>query len=185
VDTVQLRVRRSEKDDLGLFAVAMRVREMTAGRARFIMTGDIELAEKCHADGVLLPERSYKPSEAREYLRGTIRLVGAFVQSVNGASRAERGGADYVQVGPAFPDSPEDKIGGLGLIRKIKDAVQISVIAFGGVATAEQVADAVQAGADGVAVTEAITKAADPMASAAALRAALDAAWRVAHDGQS
>ena len=180
VDTVQLRVSKSDKDDLGLYAVAMRVRELTSGSALFVMTGDLELAEKCHADGVLLPERSYKPSEARGYLRGETRMVGAFVQSVNGASRAERGGADYVQVGPAFPDDP-DTLGGTALVRKIKDAVHIPVIAFGGIMTAKQIADCIQAGADGVAVTEAITKASEPAVAAAGLRAAVEAAWQLVH----
>jgi len=194
VDTVQLRVPRSDPDDLGLYAVAMRLREMTAGKARFIMTGHVELAEKCHADGLLLPERSYKPSDARQYLREPIRLVGMFVQTVLGASRAERGGADYVQVGPVFgessvgaerkestvPDSGAEsgetgRI--LGLLRKIKDAVHIPVIAIGGIETADQIIQCLQAGADGVAVTHAITQADDPMAAAIALRAAMDSAW--------
>ena len=182
VDTIQLRVNRADKDDLGLFAVAMRVRELTQGSALFVMTSELELAERCHADGVLLPERSYKPSEARGYLRGNVRQVGAFVQSVNGASRAERGGADYVQVGPAFPES-EEMLGGMILIRKIKDAVQIPVIAFGGIMTASQVGECIQAGADGIAVTEAITKAPDPAAAAASMKAALEAAWQSVHGG--
>ena len=182
VNIVQLRA-RSSQDDLGLFAVGMRLRELTAGKAQFVVTGDLELAEKCHADGVLLPERSYKPSEARAFLRGASGgLVGAFTRSVPGAGRAERGGADYVQVGPAFePDAPAGADAGLVLLRKVKDAVHIPVIAFGGILTPTQVGDCVLAGADGVALTEAVTRAADPQAAAAALRAALDAAWRVLH----
>lgn len=176
VNIVQLRARASQ-DDLGLFAVAMRLRELTAGKAQFVVTGDLELAEKCRADGVLLPERSYKPSDARDFLHGETRLVGAFAHSVPAAGRAERGGADYVQVGPTF--DPEEVGAGLSLLRKIKDAVHIPVIAFGGIHTPEQVADCVGAGADGVAVTDAVMRAADPQAAAAALRAALDAAWRV------
>ena len=185
VNIVQLRARATQ-DDLGLFAVAMRLRELTSGKARFVVTGDLELAEKCHADGILLPERSYKPSEARTYLRGTADgLVGAFARNVPGAGRAERGGADYVQVGPAFdPDAAPDADGGMLLLRKVKDAVHIPVIAFGGIRTPEQVGDCVRAGADGVAVTDAITRAADPQATAMALRAALDVAWRVLRDGQ-
>ena len=185
VNIVQLRARASQ-DDLGLFAVAMRLREMTAGQAQFVVTGDIELAEKCRADGVLLPERSYRPSEARAFLYGETRLVGAFVRGVPGAGRAERGGADYVQVGPAFdPDAPAGAgpDDGLVLLRKVKDAVHIPVIAFGGIRTPAHVGDCIRAGADGVALTDAITRAADPQSAATALRAALDAAWRVLHDG--
>jgi thiamine-phosphate pyrophosphorylase len=183
VDIVQLRVPAAGTDDLGLYAVAMRVRELTAGKVHFVLTGDVELAEKCHADGILLPESSYKPSEARNYLRGGVRLVGAFVQSVHGASRAERGGADYVQVGPAFNDvADSENTAGLRMVRKIKDAVHIPVIAFGGIQTSEHVADCVRAGADGIAVTEAITRADNPQAAAATLRSALDTAWESIRD---
>lgn len=198
VGIVQLRARTDATDDLGLYAVALRLRELTEGKALFVVTGDLELAEKCRADGVLLPERSYKPAEARTFLRGEgsmplppdaekgiwltspgVRLVGAFARSVTGASRAERGGADYLQVGPAFDsDAPGE---GVALIRKVKDAVHIPVIAFGGIQTPEHIADCLRAGADGVAVTEAVTQAPYPQAAAAALRAALDAAWRVLH----
>jgi thiamine-phosphate pyrophosphorylase len=180
VNIVQLRARGGGADDLGLYAVALRLREMTAGHARFVVTGDLELAEKCRADGVLLAERSYKPAEARRFLRPPAEgTVGSFARSVPAAARAERGGADYVQVGPAVdPDIPGE---GLALIRKIKDAVQIPVIAFGGVQTPADVADCLRAGADGVAVTEAVTSAPDPQAAAAGLRAAMEAAWRALH----
>lgn len=183
VHIVQLRVRNATPDDLGLFAVAMRLRELTQGQALFVVTGDVELAEKCRADGILLPERSYKPSDARAFLRGeAIKAVGAFVHSVPGAGRAERGGADYVQVGPIFEqDKPAGDAEGLALMRKIKDAVQVPVIAFGGVQTPEKIADCLRAGADGVAVTDAITQAPDPHEAAVRLRVALDAAWRALH----
>lgn len=182
VNIVQLRVRGAGADDLGLYAVAMRLREMTAGQAQFIVTGDLELAEKTHADGVLITERAYKPSEARSFLRPDEEAtVGSFVRSVTGAARAERGGADYVQVGPAFDAAAPGE--GLTLLRKVKDAVQIPVVAFGGIQTADHIADCLRAGADGVAVTDAVTQAPDPQAAAAGLRAALDAAWRVLHGG--
>jgi thiamine-phosphate pyrophosphorylase len=181
VNMVQLRARNASADDIGLFAVAMRLRELTAGRARFIVTGDLVLAEKCHADGVLITESSYRPSEARSFLRGSVqgdgvRTVGVFARSVTSAGRAERGGADYIQVGPVF--EKDSREAGLKLLRKVKDAVQIPVIAFGGIRTPEQVADCLRAGGDGVAVTDAIAAATDPQSAAVCLRIAADAAWR-------
>lgn len=180
VNIVQLRVRNAHADDLGLYAVALRLREMTAGQAQFIVTGDLELAEKCGADGILLTERAYRPADARQFLRPSGEaMVGAFARSVTSAARAERGGADYVQVGPAFDaEAPGE---GLILIRKVKDAVHIPVVAFGGIQTPADVADCLRAGADGVAVTEAVTAAPDPQAAAAGLRAAMEAAWRALH----
>jgi thiamine-phosphate pyrophosphorylase len=184
VHIVQLRAGNAESDDIGLYAVAMRLRELTAGKALFAITGDLELAERCHADGVLLPESTYKPSEARAFLRGdTARLVGGFARSVTAAARAERGGADYVQVGPAFSrdERDEEEDSGLSILRKVKDAVQIPVIAFGGIRSAEDAIDCLRAGADGVAVTDAIASAPDPESAARFLRIALDSAWRALH----
>ncbi len=180
VNIVQLRVGSANADDLGLYAVALRLREMTEGKAQFVVTGDLELAEKCRADGVLLTERPYKPADARKFLRNSGEAtVGSFAHTVTGAARAERGGADYVQVGPAFDAASPGE--GLALMRKIKDAVHIPVVAFGGIQTPADVADCLRAGADGVAVTHAVTEAPDPEAAAAGLRAAMDAAWRALH----
>ena len=187
VDIVQLRAVTGETDDLAIYAVSLHLREMTAGKALFVVTGDIELAEKCRADGLMLREHSYRPSDARSYLRGdNVQLVGAFARSVEEAARAERGGADYVQFGPVFTagESADSEIPGLALLRKIKDAVQIRVIGFGGIQTPEQAAACIAAGADGVAVTDAITGAADPADAAAQLRAALDAAWAQNHGSE-
>ena len=69
------------------------------------------------------------------------------------------------------------------MLRKIKDAVHVPVVAFGGIQTPADVADCLRAGADGVAVTDAVTDAPDPQAAAAALRAAMDAAWRALYGG--
>ena len=175
ITMVQLRVPPGEEGDLGLYAVALRLREMTEGRVPFVVTGDLELAERCYADGVLLAERSYQPNAARKFLRGKESLVGCYVQSVTGASRAERGGADYVQAGPAFHerssmgDSPE----GLALIRKVRDAVTLPVIAFGGITSTERAQAAIAAGAGGVAVTKAVLAAHDPQDAARTMRSAL------------
>ena len=178
VTMVQMRVPNGEADgDLGVFAIALRLREITLNQVPFIITGDLELAERCRADGVLLPgERTYKPTAARGFLRGKEGLVGCFVRSVAGASRAERGGADYVQVGPVFPERKgAGELGeeGIKLLRKVKDAVNVPVVAFGGITSSRRAMEAMANGADGVAVTHAILSAPDPQEAAASLATAL------------
>ena len=175
VTQVQLRTStREPAGDLGLFAIALRLREMTRGIVPFVVTGDLELAEKCFADGVLLTERSYKPEAARKYLRGPQPVVGCYVQTVTGASRAERGGADYVQVGPIYSDkSGGPDTGDLNLIRKVKDAILLPIVAFGGITSSDRASAAIGAGADGVAVTSAILAAQHPKTAAEELRSAL------------
>jgi thiamine-phosphate diphosphorylase len=171
VTQVQLRTTPKDKEnDLGVFAIALRLREMTSGVVPFVVTGDLELAEKCHADGVLLTEKSYKPEAARKFLRGPQSMVGCYCQSVLAASRAERGGADYVQVGPVYQEKSTDEEGDLSLVRKVKDAILLPVVAFGGISTRDRVAAVMEAGADGVAVTTAILAAQHPRIAAQELR---------------
>ena len=175
ITMVQLRVPPGGEGDLGVYAIALRLREMTQSRVPFIITGDLELAERVYADGVLLAERSYKPEAARMFLRGKESLVGCYVQTVTGASRAERGGADYVQVGPAFHERPlaDSSHEGLTLIRKVRDAVTVPVTAFGGITSTERAQAAIAAGAGGVAVTSAVLAARDPQTAARELLSAL------------
>ncbi|MDR3707673.1 MAG: thiamine phosphate synthase [Capsulimonadaceae bacterium] len=174
VSLVQLRYGASQGDGLEAFAIAQRLREITRDRVPFVVTDDLHLAEKCHADGVLLTsEHSYHPNAVRAYIRSTSALVGCFVRSVRGASRAERGGADYVQVGPVFgPDGDS----GIALLRKVHDAIHLPIVAFGGIATSERVRIAIDAGASGIAVSEPILAADDPRAVAALFAEALGAA---------
>jgi len=173
----QVQLRAGQKDaaeDLGLFAIALRIREMTSGIVPFVVTGDLELAEKCYADGVLLTERSYKPEAARKFLRGQQAVVGCYVQSVAGATLAERGGADYLQVGPIFTErTTASDAAGLPLLRKVKDAVLLPVVAFGGINSRDRAKAAIDYGADGVAVTSAILAAPHPKIAAEEFRSAL------------
>ena len=139
VNIVQLRARTTPADDLGLYAVAMRLREMTAGHARFVVTGDVELAEKVSrrrraAARALLQAR---PRRAR-FLRGeapsALRRHVRPHRQRRGPGRARRGGLRAGRPGLRRRRRPRTR-GGLTLLRKIKDAVQIPVIAFGGVQT--------------------------------------------------
>ncbi len=170
-------------EDLAAYAIAQRLREMTDGRVPFLITADLELADRSRADGVLLiGERSYRPSDAKEYLSARPHtLIGYYAEAVPGAARAERGGADFVQVGPVFESEvTDDSAGGneadaLALIRKVKDAINLPIVAFGGIDTPERAAASIKAGADGVAVSQAILGAPDPRAAAQALRQAIEA----------
>ncbi|HEY3329191.1 MAG TPA: thiamine phosphate synthase [Capsulimonadaceae bacterium] len=174
VSQVQLRLANSASDDISAFALALKLREITSGKVPFVVTDDLDLAEKCHADGIFLTTAlSYRPSAVRDYIRSAHGIVGCYTPSVTTAARAERGGADYVQVGPVFSSEADTADVGLALIRKVKDAVLLPVIAFGGVSSLEQARKAIGAGAAGIAVTDAILAADDPRAAAASYAALL------------
>jgi thiamine-phosphate pyrophosphorylase len=173
VTMVQLRLsERRTGDELATEAIALRLREIAANRVPFLVTADLELADRCRADGVvLIGQRSYRPLAAKEYLRRPDgAIVGWYADSVASASRAERGGADFVQIDPYFDETSAEP---LALLRKVKDAIHLPLIAFGSIDSPERAQAALEAGADGIAVSQAILEAPDPRAAAAALLAAM------------
>jgi thiamine-phosphate diphosphorylase len=109
---------------------------------------DIALASG--AAGVNLPEHDISVQDARRLLGQ--RLVGRSVHSVQGAVDAEREGADFVIFGPVW--SSESHAGaeprGLGDLAAVTHAVQIPVLAIGGV-TDDRIAECEAAGAAGYA----------------------------------
>ncbi|HCS48617.1 MAG TPA: thiamine phosphate synthase, partial [Candidatus Aminicenantes bacterium] len=81
---------------------------------------------------------------------------------------AEKGGADYLGVGPVFATLSKKDLGpllGLEGLRTIRRKVKIPILAIGGISAAN-VADAISAGADGVAVISAIADAKNPVQAA-------------------
>jgi imidazole glycerol phosphate synthase subunit HisF len=101
---------------------------------------------------------------------GRYVVLGRSVHSVDVAHQASHDGAEFVIAGTVYksPSKPEVKPAGLSLISDITKDVSQPVLAIGGV-TAEKVEELIKAGAAGVAVVSAITKAEDPKAAAEAL----------------
>ena len=99
-------------------------------------------------------------------------IIGASVGSEEEAANAA--GADYVGIGPVFPTTSKGDagpaIGATGFDR-LRRLVGLPAVAIGGV-TPENAAEALGAGASGVAVIRAIFGAPDPEAAARALRSA-------------
>ena len=79
------------------------------------------------------------------------------------ALQAEAEGADYLGVGPVFATSTKPDAGtaaGMDLIRRIKAAVSCPVVAIGGI-NEHNLPAVLEAGADGVAVISAVSRAAE------------------------
>ncbi|MBV0903708.1 thiamine phosphate synthase [Haloarcula salina] len=177
VGVVQLREKdRSARER---YETGRRVRELTreAGVA-FVVNDRVDLAQALDADGVHLGDDDLPVPVARDLL-GPDAIVGRSVSTVEAARDAEAAGADYLGVGAVFAtgskdDIPEDERAvGTERVAAIADAVEIPLVGIGGI-TAENAADVVAAGADGVAVITAITGAEDPAAATADLAAAVE-----------
>ncbi|HSP55230.1 MAG TPA: thiamine phosphate synthase [Dehalococcoidia bacterium] len=167
VNVVQLR----EKDlpAAELLPLACRLRKVTAGRARLLVNGPLDVTLEAGADGVHLPEDAEtieRPSPGF--------VVGRSVHSLEAARRAVEEGVDYLVAGPVYETAshPGRPAVGLEIIRKVVSISDVPVIGIGGI-TAENAPAVLDAGASGVAVISAILGAAAPAGRAAALWSAL------------
>jgi hydroxymethylpyrimidine kinase/phosphomethylpyrimidine kinase/thiamine-phosphate diphosphorylase len=134
--------------------------------ATFLVNDSAELAVACFADGVHLGQDDGSVHDARRLL-GENKLIGISTRNVDQALKAEMAGADYIGVGSIFPTNTKDnaELVGLETLSKVRRAVKIPLVAIGGVSWTNA-ADALEAGADSLAVISAISE--DPKPALAA-----------------
>ena len=89
-------------------------------------------------------------------------ILGSSARTPQEARRAQEGGADYLGVGAIFPTGTKDDAVHVGIERltQLRPFVHIPILAIGGI-TAHNAAQAIRAGADGVAVISAVVGADD------------------------
>lgn len=154
---VQLRVKAPTAE------VVARGRGFRELRATFVVNDDVEAAIELRADGVHLGQGD----QGAEVARAAGLLLGRSAVTLEQALAAD---ADYLGVGPVWETPSKvdaDPAIGLEGLRAICDAVDLPVVAIGGI-DASNAGECIRAGATGVAVIRAAT---DP-----GLRRAVDAA---------
>jgi thiamine-phosphate pyrophosphorylase len=132
----------------------------------FIVNDHADIAKAVDADGVHLGQDDLPVEYGRKVL-GEGKLIGISTHSVEQAREAEAAGADYIGFGPLFPTTTKDAGPHQGVenLRSLRNAVTLPVLAIGGI-TPDNLAEVMQAGADGVAVISAVLSAPDPGAVA-------------------
>ncbi|PLT34846.1 thiamine phosphate synthase [Bacillus sp. V5-8f] len=126
----------------------------------FIVNDDIELALSIDADGVHIGQED----ESAEMVRKRIgdKILGVSVHSYEEAMAALKSGSDYFGLGPVFPTYTKKDttpIQGTTLIEEFrKRGIKTPIVGIGGI-TAENAATVMKAGADGISVITAISKA--------------------------
>ena len=131
----------------------------------------LDVALAVGADGVHLGQNDLAIADARR-LVGNRMIIGISAESVADAVRAEAEGADYIGASPVFTTPTKtDTAPPLGLdgLRAIRRAVQLPLVAIGGI-DADNASQVLRAGADGLAVVSAIVSAPCPRTAAAGLR---------------
>jgi len=173
VDAIQ--VRDKAVDDRTLLAFARAV--VSAVRplgARVVVNDRVDVAIAADADGVHLGASDLPVSVARSLAPRL--LIGATCRSYDEAVAARAAGASYAGVGPVFEsttkvDLPTPlEIAGLAEVTGV-----LPVVAIAGI-TARRVPAVLAAGAHGVAVMAAVSRAPDPCAAAREIASALRAA---------
>jgi thiamine-phosphate pyrophosphorylase len=145
------------REAVGLLAIC---RE---GGVPLIINDDVELAHRIGADGVHLGKDDLSLTEARRVL-GPEAIIGvSCYDSVELAVRAQDDGASYVAFGRFFPSKtkPDAPCARLETLAAAKRHLSIPIVAIGGV-TQENGGLLVDAGADFLAVIEAVFGRPDP-----------------------
>ena len=168
-------MRAKDLTDREVLALTTAIVELARPAGTLVIVDDrLDVALAAGADGVHLGATDLPVAVVRRVVPAGF-VVGATVRSPDMARAAEDAGATYLGVGPAHATTTKaglpEPLGPPG-IRAVTAATGLPVIAIGGV-TPELVPDLRAAGAHGVAVVAALSEAADPAATAAALTAAL------------
>lgn len=155
-----------EKDMGGseLFELAVKVRSLTERYGASLFINDrVDVALASGADGVHLGEASIPPDAAKRISRGM--LVGSSTHSLEGAQRAEGGGADFIAFGPVFDTPSKARYGpplGIEKLKEVVSAVAIPVFAIGGIKDDNLFRVMSEGGSHGVALISGIMAAQSP-----------------------
>ena len=169
-----IQLREKELSDRELLERAQEVRRWTREAGVLLVVNDRpDVARVVGADGVHLGQDDLPVKEARRVL-GPDALVGVSTHNVEQLRRAVLDGASYLGVGPAFPSRTKhfSELAGLEFVQSASAETALPAFVIGGVHL-DTVGAAAAAGARRVAVSEAVCRAADPRAAAAALVQAL------------
>lgn len=166
-----VQIREKDASTREFYEVALQIKEIVARhRIPLVVNDRADIALAIGADGLHLGQ-SDMPLAAARRLVGPGMFIGISASTPALALEAQRGGADYLGVGAVFPTDSKSDVGVIGLagLREVCAAVDIPVVAIGGIGP-QNAAEAMGAGADGVAVISAIFSQVDIRAATRALR---------------
>ncbi|WP_289087485.1 thiamine phosphate synthase [uncultured Veillonella sp.] len=140
----------------------------------FLVNDDIDLALELDADGIHIGQDDMDIAEARQLFPD--KIIGLSVGNEEEYRQSNVALADYIGTGPVYPTiskddaSPATGTAGIASVRQLDKTIPI--VGIGGI-TAGNAADVIRAGADGVSVISAISRADNVSCAVKALREAV------------
>jgi thiamine-phosphate pyrophosphorylase len=177
-----VQLRDKVHDTAEMVALARAIKAALPADVPLIVNDRIDVARESGADGVHLGQEDMGVAEARNLL-GPVPFIGLSIKTAAQARAAPLGILDYVGIGGVFGTTSKTNtsqpIGPDGLARIIgvfRERIgNFPTCGIAGI-TAGNAAQVIAAGADGVSVISALSRAHDPTAAARELRAIVDAA---------
>ena len=157
---VQLREKELSQEDF--LAEAMEISSLCKKYSVPLFINDnVDVAIACHADGIHVGQSDLEAAQVRQRV-GDNLMIGVSVHSVEEALEAVKQGADCLGVGAMFATSTKTDVDVLPMetLRMICDAVEIPVVAIGGI-NRSNIPRLSGTGVDGVALVSAIFGAED------------------------
>jgi thiamine-phosphate pyrophosphorylase len=152
---IQLRDKQRPRGEL--LSIAKNLADLCRhSNALFIVNDYLDIALASDADGVHIGQGDLPLPVIRRELP-VDKVIGLSTYTVAEARRAEAKGVDYIAVGSIFPSptKPEVTVVGLERLKQIRKAVSIPIVAIGGI-NRQNIAEALAAGADAVALIDAV-----------------------------
>jgi thiamine-phosphate pyrophosphorylase len=152
-----LQLREKAVSTLEFYNIALKVKAIAKQyHVPFIINDRLDIALAVDADGLHIGQEDMPLAIARNIL-GPDKMIGVSAFTVEESLLAEKAGADYLGIGAVFPTASKDdaKAVSLTALAHIKQAVNIPVVAIGGINRANAV-EAMAAGIDGISVISAI-----------------------------
>ena len=161
---IQLRIKN--KEDGEWLEIAKEVKKIcTNYKAKLIINDNIQITLETNADGVHLGKNDLPVEEARKLL-GKTCIIGTTANTFEDIMKTSETSADYIGLGPYNFTRTKEKISPILGLQGIKEilfakkhtGLNIPVIIIGGI-DINDVEDIMDAGADGIAISSAISNA--------------------------
>jgi thiamine-phosphate pyrophosphorylase len=149
--------REKNKNTKEMVYEASEIKRICGDRTIFLVNDRIDVALAVDADGVHIGQEDM-PIETARKLLGEDKIIGLTVHNINEAIEAEKKGADYIGLSPIYDTSTKKDAGrGIGLerIREVKNAIEIPIVAIGGI-NKENCESVIRHGADSLVAISAV-----------------------------